>query len=504
MTLHIKIARLIVLFTISKRYIWWQRWNSIDKTTTAETYTSKMAEMDRNLQVETLLKEMEMLRFENEELKKQRNMERQQMQSNWQRHMEGFSLQPTPQLEKTVQFLLNFFKSTVERLGKELEKNVRENRYRYRQPRPVNTKQGTNAKWERRCFECGSKFHLRSNCPMLKSWNVIKRKAEVSKSEKGSSKKAPSTANSLGPGLYVHVNFCGQILNSLVDTGASLTVKSTRVWESSNLSKHGMLPEYNRTVVRASGAELVVKGKTTVSLQIGEESYYADVIVADVENDLLIGLDFMRRHGCTVGIENNVLVIQGKKCDLNCRGSIRCHRVVAKEDEIIPARSEGIITGRVVNMSKATNDLYIVDPDNALRKDDRGLVARALVQGSEYVPLRLMNVTDEPQIIRKGTNIATLSPVCEVKRHCIRPAKQENVPEQLKDLYERTVVGMTKEQNEDIAKLLKKYSDSFQNLMTTLGELALLDIKLTQKMHIRLNSHCGERQFTLIVKSISR
>ena len=106
---------------------------------------------------------------------------------------------------------------------------------------------------------------------------------------------------------------------------------------------------------------------------------------------------------------------------------------MAKDDEIIPARSERIITGRVVTMTRATNDLYIVEPDNALRKDDRGLVARALVQGSEYVPLRLMNVTDEPQIIRKSTNIATLSPVCEVKRHCITPAKQENVPEHLKD-----------------------------------------------------------------------
>ena len=104
--------------------------------------------------------------------------------------------------------------------------------------------------------------------------------------------------------MYVHVNFGGQILNSLVDTGASLTVTSTRVWESSNLSKHGMLPEYNRTVVTASGAALEVKGKTTVSLQIREESYNADVIIADVENGILIGLGFMRRHGCTVDVES--------------------------------------------------------------------------------------------------------------------------------------------------------------------------------------------------------
>ena len=63
-----------------------------------------MAEMDRNLQVETLLQEIEMLPFENEELKRQRNMDRLQMQSDWQIHMEGFLLQPTPQIEKTVQF----------------------------------------------------------------------------------------------------------------------------------------------------------------------------------------------------------------------------------------------------------------------------------------------------------------------------------------------------------------------------------------------------------------
>ena len=31
-------------------------------------------------------------------------MERLQMQSDWQRHMEGFSLQHIPHLEKTVQF----------------------------------------------------------------------------------------------------------------------------------------------------------------------------------------------------------------------------------------------------------------------------------------------------------------------------------------------------------------------------------------------------------------
>ena len=48
-----------------------------------------------------------------------------------------------------------------------------------------------------------------------------------------------------------------------------------------------------------------------------------------------------------------------------------------------------------------------------------------------------MNITDELQIIRKSTKIATLNPVCEVKRYCIRPTKQENVPKHLRNFYER-------------------------------------------------------------------
>ena len=73
------------------------------------------------------------------------------------------------------------------------------------------------------------------------------------------------------------------------------------------------------------------------------------------------------------------LIIQGKKCDLNCKGSIGCHSVVSKEDEIIPARSERIIKVGVANMTEVTNDL--VEADNALKENDRGLVAKAKHSG---------------------------------------------------------------------------------------------------------------------------
>ena len=60
------------------------------------------------------------------------------------------------------------------------------------------------------------------------------------------------------------------------------------------------------------------------------------------------------------------------------------------------------------------------------------------MQGSEYVPLLLLNVTDKPQIIRKSTNIATLSPVklnITVSDHAAGKCH-----EHLKDLYEEQLL----------------------------------------------------------------
>ncbi len=75
------------------------------------------------------------------------------------------------------------------------------------------------------CFNCGSKFHFRRNCPKLD------RKPKESKEEN------QSTA-----------------------------------WNSSSLSDQDLLP-YDRTIVAAGGTPLNVKGKTCLSLTIGNESY---------------------------------------------------------------------------------------------------------------------------------------------------------------------------------------------------------------------------------------
>ena len=261
-------------------------------------------------------------------------------------------------MSKQHQDELQKLKSTVDRLERELQKFSQLDNYG--RPRQGNQyRQGDqprqgNQNNERRCFECGSKFHIMMQCPSLKNRRPIRRDF---KKETNDEKEDRSAANTVGPGLYIHVDLNGQILNCLVDTGASLSMLSTRVWENSNLSKNRVLPSYNKTNITASGSALDVIGKTSISLKIGKRNYDTEVIVADIENDMLLGLDFMKNHDCTVDVGRNALIIKGKSFDMNCMGKIGCHRFIAKYDEKIPAMSENIISGKVLDMEGGSNDL---------------------------------------------------------------------------------------------------------------------------------------------------
>ncbi len=130
--------------------------------------------------------------------------------------------------------------------------------------------------------------------------------------------------------------------------------------------------------------------------------------MADIENDVMMGLDFMQRHKCSIDIVSNVLSIAGKDISLNC-------------------------------------------------------------SGCQTVPLRIMNSSDEPQKLFKGTCLAKLSPVMEVKKGFATATMHTSLPAHLQTLYERSVVGLDAKQRKAVAlKICISQSSPRQTM--TLGE----------------------------------
>ena len=248
-------------------------------------------------------------------------------------------------------------------------------------------------------------YHLRNKCPQLEDWRSPRRgywgKKPIGRQDHSATKSA-------GPGLYIPVNFRGQVLSCLIDTGASLSVLSTRIWENSDLCKPVRLHSYDKAIVTASGNTLDVSGTTTIAVKIGYFDYRVEGIIADIENDMLMGLDFMKQYNCALDIVNNVLTINEEKLTLNCEGNIGCHRVVAKEDVNVPAMPEKIIHGKVINLVGQTNDLFQIGQADVVR-ENVGIVAKALLQGNDCVPLRIMNVSGDLVVLRLNVPVNNFS-----------------------------------------------------------------------------------------------
>ena len=81
----------------------------------------------------------------------------------------------------------------------------------------------------RKCFTCGSTSHLARDCDQKKSETDGIQKMEQESKEAEKSVKVSGVQNS---GLFVTAFVNGQPVTCLIDTGATLTILSRKVWES--------------------------------------------------------------------------------------------------------------------------------------------------------------------------------------------------------------------------------------------------------------------------------
>ena len=379
--------------------------------------------------------------------------------------------------KKESQSELQLLRKTVERLEEQMKSLVQEKSCQDRKPdhprdyKPERDPNRFRRRSPRRCFECGSENHLRLKCPRLNRQSTD----ENLKNDGGGK---ASSVNALGSGLFINVEFCGQSLSSLVDTGATLTILSTRVWNGCRLSKQGNLTSYDKTLISASGNSLNVRGRTKVNLEIGSGQFETDVVVADVDNDLILGLDFMQQHRCSIDVTCKSLTIGSQTLKMSCRGSIGCYRIAVAENVEVPAMSETIIQGKPICPAGNLSGLFLIEQNEQGVRNGPELVARTLVEGNENVPVRIMNLTNEGYTLHTGANIAQMTPVSNVSCTQGKSQPQSVVPDHLQDLYERTVTGMTQAQCKEISKLLQKYSDTFSRSDDDLGRTGIIKHKI--------------------------
>ena len=93
-----------------------------------------------------------------------------------------------------------------------------------------------------------------------------------------------------------------------------------------------------------------IRGQVEVPVHVGEELLYHNFLIADIEEEAVLGFDFMKIHQVEWEWADETLTISKTKvpCDMNhLYHPRRVARISTRSPTVIPPRSEVIIPGIV-------------------------------------------------------------------------------------------------------------------------------------------------------------
>ena len=278
-------------------------------------------------------------------------------------------------------------------------------------------------------------------------------------------------------GLFVEVAVRGIKAMMLVDTGATDTILSSTLYHRIPGVKRPNLNTGISGVRNADGSELSTIGSGWVELQVGACISSLKVVFGNTGSmDGILGMDFLIQNHANLDLKTKELNLNGER--IKCtdrRGTSFCARVVVGETIRVPAGHEALVSGHVKSTSNRTG-LGLIEPAHNELTRKGILVARVLVGADDTTfPIRVYNPGHKECIVKRGTLAGFITPVTpdDVEEKQADSAEieenKEEVPEHLKDLYERAKQGVEEKHHNDIAKLLSEYQDVFAKSDTDIG-----------------------------------
>lgn len=167
----------------------------------------------------------------------------------------------------------------------------------------------------------------------------------------------------------------------LIDTGASLTLISKKIYDLMPQHTRPILEASSQKVLNASGDALPQYGKAIFGIEVCQSETHIPAIVTDITVDGILGLDFLKMGNGIINLGTNTLRLNDEECTVSCEGAMGCYRITAADDVHISPRSELVIKGKISGDNKCGTIDYIVEPEEKFLERGRALVGRTLVKG---------------------------------------------------------------------------------------------------------------------------
>ena len=279
----------------------------------------------------------------------------------------------------------------------------------------------------------------------------------------------------------------GFIINSpctfTIDTGADVTIVSHRVYTNLVNVEELQPPEMNESIRGIDGSEIPVLGEVAVTTGLGERRSTRTVWVARIEEDCILGTDFLREEGCVIDYPNCALQLREAEIPLRSENKgTRCLRLVMDKSVKIPEHSEMIISVKIEGQ-KENFCWGAVGPSSGGTGKRGIIIGRTLIDLKRVcVPVRVANFSACRQKLKKGLQLAVCEPVASVTSRVNKGEEPEEtldkVPSNLKLLAEKTAEVLDDEQSRKITNVLLCYQDVFSKSESDIGRASGVQHKI--------------------------
>ena len=318
-------------------------------------------------------------------------------------------------------------------------------------------------------------------------------------------------------GAYIKGKIQDQPIIFTVDTGASRTVLSTNFFNKIKSKKPTLTK--SSSLSGAGGVPLVELGQAVFSLQLGALKFDKELIIAEIEDECLLGMDILQNDTEGPGdvlLSQGLIILRGVEIPVVQIGidknSVR--RVVSADHFVIPGYSEAIIDvciQRTEDDDDSDNTEFIVEPTQNFYDRYPLQMATTLVDIKNKVTtsLRIMNPFPNAVSINQDADIARaeqrLGPIkflafeesvedttrnsavrriqvpnkvkyettdVQISNNGVNATKSistEDMPTHLRDLFQKSTENKTLAEKMEIAEILHKYKDSFSKDDNDLG-----------------------------------
>ena len=199
----------------------------------------------------------------------------------------------------------------------------------------------------------------------------------------------------------------------LLDTGCSHSVMPWSLYTALTEDSQLGWTESTTTGCLADGSSITIQGVASVTFRIGNTTFIHEFQIADIDGKILLGMDFFRRHRCTIDVHRYSITIGEQTlqfCD--AYGFPLVINVQSKRSVVVPPQSEKHIEGWLTRFRRGSTE-GIVEPRHSII----GLMIATSLHKPDGpdICLRVLNATDEEIMINEGTLIGQYIPVDEVE-----------------------------------------------------------------------------------------